>query len=778
MPASFALPLSSGLFTGPDAVTPVSLVGISVEAEITGLCARVSVAHRYVNRETTPIEAVYVFPLDEGAAVCGFEAVVDDVVIAGEVRERDEAFEHYDHAFERGDGAFLLDEHRPDVFQASIGNLRPGGAVLVRITYVTELISDDGRARFTLPLTIAPKYAPDDDHRGIGQPDAEALNPPVAWSVPYGMDLTVSLDMGVPITEVSSPSHPVAVSWQDQRTVVRLSHETPSLDRDFILTIDAASLRQPTAWVERDGETTSIAVGFIPEFDATPMSAEIVFLVDRSGSMEGDSIEQVRNALQICLRSMRAGCAFNIVGFGDDYRMLYERSRPYDEVSLDDASWHVKRLDADLGGTELKPALDFVLGQPSFSGLPRRVLVLTDGEVTNTDRIIQLAAAHRGTTRIFTLGIGSGASQHLVRGLARAGGGAAEFIHPGERIESRVLRQFARLLAPTMGDVRVEWVDGDAVTVPAEAPPVFAGQRYLLYGTTTGRVPTAARITASFADGPRSWQVPLADASRVGPVTTLTARARIRDIEESGAWLAQRGSRQHDRKTSTVRQQVIAIATRHRLLSRDTSFVAVERRSTPVHGDIQLRRVPLKLAHGWGGTSHEFRRAMLLDEGSAFEWDGLPVRPMRAEDFESLFGAAPTAQARSAPRDASPIEGMAVRRSVRPGILSRLFGGSKARTFDPLVALQAADGSWSLSREFAAAIGKKLKTLEYERPDAEGDVSRSWATALALVWLELFAARAEQEWRMLADKAAAWLKQQPLPPGDDWLHLARRVLSR
>lgn len=117
---------STGLFARDDARMSIPLSGVSIEADVSGLCARVAVAHRYVNREATPIEAVYVFPLDEGAAVCGFEAVVDGTLVIGEVQERDQAFETYDDALEQGHGAFLLDEERPDVFQASVGNLPPG----------------------------------------------------------------------------------------------------------------------------------------------------------------------------------------------------------------------------------------------------------------------------------------------------------------------------------------------------------------------------------------------------------------------------------------------------------------------------------------------------------------------------------------------------------------------------------------------------------------------------------------------------------------------------
>ncbi len=157
------------------------LAGVAIDGELSTIGARVSVSQRYVNHESVPIEAVYLFPLDEGAAVCGFEALIDGTLVIGEVKERDDAFKMYDDAMERGDGAFLLDEERPDVFQASIGNLPPGKEVTVKLTYVTELAAAGRALRFVIPTTVAPRYAPAADRTGVGRPDAETLNPPRAF---------------------------------------------------------------------------------------------------------------------------------------------------------------------------------------------------------------------------------------------------------------------------------------------------------------------------------------------------------------------------------------------------------------------------------------------------------------------------------------------------------------------------------------------------------------------------------------------------------------------
>jgi len=598
----------------------------------------------------------------------------------------------------------------------------------------------------------------------------------VAWSVPYGLELAIRLQMPGGVAGVASPSHPVAVALQDGQAVVTLAGTEVALDRDFVLTVEAPALRMPRTWAERDDETTSVAVGFIPTFEAAAAPAEIIFLVDRSGSMAGDSFAESRNALQLCLRSLTVGCAFNIVGFGDVHEALFAESRFYDQASLDQATRHVERLDADLGGTELRAALELVLQQPARTGLRRCVMVLTDGSVTNTDRVIALAAAHRSTARVFTLGIGSAASQHLVRGLARAGGGAAEFIQPGERIEARVLRQFGRLLAPAMADVRLEWLDGDVAGVPAEVPPVFGGQRLLVYGIVTGRMPRGARLTATLPDGVQSWEVPMPDASDDGRVVaTLAARARIRELEKGPEWESERGSRQRERKASFFRQQVIDLATRHRLLSRDTSFVAVARRDTPVHGDLQLRRVPIRLAHGWGGSSRGWvLPSRQMDVASCESAMRMPLQSAHVENcFDEFFGT-PTSSD-STPSAARP---MLVRRARATTPRVRLFSAARPRALDTLVALQGADGSWPLTGELAKALGQTLGVLEAVRPHAPGDMQRAWATALALAWLDLFAATAEEEWRLLADKAGRWLAHQPTPADGDWIALARQHLTR
>jgi Ca-activated chloride channel family protein len=756
----------SGLFTKH--ASPVPLSGVSIAAEISNFCARVSVTQRYVNRESTPIEAVYVFPLEEGAAVCGFEAIVDGTLVIGEVKEREDAFRAYDEAIERGDGAFLLDEERADVFQASVGNLPPGKEVLLKLTYVAELAVQGSGLRFSLPTTVSPRYAPAEDRVGVGRPDADTLNPPVEWRVPYGLDLSIHLAMSGNISRIESPSHPVSVAVHGQSAEVTLASRQAALDRDFVLSIEAEGLDAPKVWIEQDDRGgQAVAVAFVPNFDRRTAPCDVTFLVDRSGSMQGTSIEEVRNALQLCLRSMISGCRFNIVGFGDRFESLFAESRAYDETSLSAASEHVASLKANLGGTEILPALRFVLDRSGNGALPRQVVVLTDGQVTNTDAVLALAANHASDARIFTFGIGAGASHQLVSGLARAGKGTAEYVYPGERIEPKVTRLFGRLLSPALTDVRMAWGGLEARPAPSVPPPVFAGERLLVYALLKDVRASTITLSADTPSGPLRFELAAEPAAvRTGrTVGTLAARARIRELEESPEWTAARGSRQHDRRQTSVTHEIVSLSMQYQLLSRETSFVAVERRETPVTGDLQLRRIPIALTTGWGGL--EQVQAKLL------------ARLARVDDMDTLATSMTVPAEAAAPLTQRGM--LQAWRRIRTPLGASRSSSSPGIALHQVVALQRANGSWELTREFAKAVGFDLATLRAALPETGGDrvlALQAWATALALVWLQAHAADTEALWRMLADKARRWLDAVGIVPldGSPWADVARSFL--
>ena len=755
----------AGLLWGPD-LTPVPLEGVKVHAEVFGHGSRVTVAQRFRNAEKVPIEAVYVFPVPEGAAVCGLAMRVGDRRIEGEVREREEAFEAYDDAMTAGHGAALLDAERPNVFTISVGNILPGQEIVIELKWVSELPVEGDAIRFLLPTTVAPRYAPSEDREGLSPTPAERVSPPVELEVPYGFELDVDVELASPVRSVDSPSHPVRVEIDGRKARVALSHAVAAMDRDFVLLLTPSESSSPRVLVERNGDgLVTAAVSFVPRLEAREARTEVIFLVDRSGSMEGSSMEQVRAALQLCLRSLREGDRFNIVGFGSEFRALFPESRAYGQAALEEASRHVDGLDADLGGTEILPALEAVLATEPAGGMARQVVILTDGEVSNEAAVIELAERHSASTRIFTFGIGHGASEFLVRSLARVTRGQAEFIHPGERIEPKVLRQFARIATPAVLDVKVEW-EGASVKLqaPYRAPAIFNREAGVIYARVEPTGPVTVRLSGTVDGKPVSWSLPVdvAQAESGDLLATLAARAAIRDLEEgtSARHDKPRGSSRQDRRGERVKNEIVALATAYRLASRETSFVAIERRDGgEARPAAELRRVPVALTFGWGGIG---RSASPLVRAFAL----MPSAPPPSRSFYSVRLRRSAVSAKSChhlvdhfahPDLPDVVVGAA-------GGLDRAAMSAPAappeRPHVAVARLQRADGCWLLTAKLCKVLGVSLDRLRAAAKSLDDGVeARSLvATLAALRFLESQAGDVRDEWRLFAEKAERWLE--------------------
>jgi Ca-activated chloride channel family protein len=478
--------------------------------------------------------------------------------------------------------------------------------------------------------------------------------------------------------------------------------------------------------------------------------------------MEGTSIAEARNALQLCLRSLSPGALFNIIGFGSTYQPLFPESRSYDDASLAEASRHVAELDADMGGTEILPALTFALESRPQPGTARQLLVLTDGEVTNPEAVIALARKHSGHTRVFTFGVGAGASHHLVRGLARAGEGAAEFIAPGERIESKVLRQLGKALAPAVTDLALDWGGASATQAPHQVPPVFSGGRVLVYGLLENPRKTTVTLRGNQPSGDVAFTLALdrAEAQEDSLIATLWARSAIRDLEEGMSPLHDRRGSLQERGRSNeerVKKEIVRLGLAFGLTSRETSFVAIEERESPVEGEAALRRVPVAVTRGWGGLQMGIGsvRGIFGSTHDVAELSAAPVRfALAVTEDRAAYGAFPLAS--------------------RPSAENRM------RPLDRLAARQRADGSWDLTADVARALGKKLSSLRKALRGAEGDpaeAEHALATALALEWLEREAADLRDEWMLLAAKAERWLESVKARPsgGGEWRAFARSM---
>jgi hypothetical protein len=361
------------------------------------------------------------------------------------------------------------------------------------------------------------------------------------------------------------------------------------------------------------------------------------------------------------------------------------------------------------------------------------------------------------------------------------------------------MRQFGRLLAAALTDVRVEWGGLEVTPASTVVPPVFAGGRLVLYGLVNEVKRTTVRLTAQAPSGSLAFDVAVDPArATVGrTVATLAARARIRELEECPEWVL-RGSLQRERKERAASREIIELSVHYGLISRETSFVAVERRDRPVEGSVQLRRVPIALTTGWGdlliaGRGHAHLAALALDATAFFaapaalreEPDGMgpPTADIGGRVGQVLSHLVDW-------RRGSAYAGAPATRPLQHGARTGSAGSVELRSrvedagttaMRTLIVLQRADGSWDLTRDFASAIGCNLADLEAELTAVSGDREesrRAWATALALAWLQDHASACIDEWRLLGQKARSWLARVAGVPanGATWIDTANRFL--
>src|SRR5439155_7509662 len=202
--------------------------------------ARVELTQDFENPSPEKIEAVYTFPLPPDAAVDDMTIQIGTRTIRGVIKRREEAAALYSKAIQQGKVAALLDHERPNIFSQTVGNIPPGEAVHVTLSYVMRLKYEDGSYEFVFPMVVAPRYIPGTaaiGHQGGGSapdtdkvPDASKITPPVAppgTRAGHDISIAVALDAGVPIQDLRSPSHEVDVQHTGASSaVVRLRNTT------------------------------------------------------------------------------------------------------------------------------------------------------------------------------------------------------------------------------------------------------------------------------------------------------------------------------------------------------------------------------------------------------------------------------------------------------------------------------------------------------------------------------------------------------------------------
>jgi Ca-activated chloride channel family protein len=596
-------------------LAPAPTLQTDVEMEVTGIVVRATVRQEFTNPADAWAEGIYVFPLPEDAAVDHLRMRVADRTIEGMIQEREAAKAGYAQARREGKRASLVEQERPNVFTASVANIPPGASITIEIEYQQAVQYDAGRFRLRFPMVVGPRYVPgqplDGALSGSGWapdtdqvPDASRITPPVrhpSRGAINPVSLTIELDPGVPLARLEASYHSIRTTeLADGRYRIELGDGVVPADRDFELVWEPVAGAAPTVVLlaEPEGDEVFALLMVLPPapsaVEGLRVPREVTFVIDVSGSMHGASIDQAKAALGLALARLGPDDTFNVIQFNHRTDALFAGPEPATPGNLGIADAYVRALRAE-GGTEMLPALQRALGGSESTSRLRQVIFLTDGAVGNEAALFQTIGERLGSTRLFTVGIGSAPNSHFMREAARLGRGTFTYIGSPSEVQAKMDALFRKLEAPAMTDVSLDLPAGaDAEILPERIPDLYLGEPVMV-ALRARALPPALVLRGRF--GTSQWERELG-LHEVSPGAGLSAhwgRAKIASL------LDQRKSGAPD---DAVRRDVIAVAMRHHLVSPYTSLVAVD--VTPVRPggeDLHSHALETNLPQGWDYTA-------------------------------------------------------------------------------------------------------------------------------------------------------------------------------
>jgi len=583
-----------GALETPEGIMP--LKAMNVASKITGLAYSLILTQTFVNVFDTHLEATYIFPLPCRAAVSKFRFKVADRIIEGVLKERKKAREEYMSAIQNGHRAALAEEDRPSVFSMKVGNIMPGEMARVELELSGQLSYMDGEAEFRFPFVVAPRYIPGTPIPGesVGDgiaidtghvPDASRISPPVlmpGFPNPIDLALEVTIDGGaLPIKKLRSSLHAVSKKEIEKGGITVTLYPGERLNRDFILRFIVADDRiRSTLAVLPDEDRTqgTFQLTLVPPADAAKIipRRDIVFLLDRSGSMMEWKMVCARRALGRMVDTLTDRDRFTVLGFDD----VIELPPGHEEEKLCQATdrnrfrtveW-LARIYAR-GGTEMAQPLTAGTNilKKTPEGTERILVLVTDGQIGNEEGILRMLGKDIEKIRIFTLGIDRAVNPGFLRRLASAGGGYCELVESEDRLDEVMDRTHRRIATPVLTDLTIKLhgatLDPDSIS-PARLPDVFAGSPLLISGRYHSKNPDISIQVAAKKQG-SDWSVKtIGNETSDHALRRLWARAHIRDLEDLVA--GGRGSGDFEKR-------ITDISLRFGVLCRYTAFVAVDR---------------------------------------------------------------------------------------------------------------------------------------------------------------------------------------------------------
>lgn len=562
-------------WTGPRPNIPVDqykIKEIEVNAKLVDQAATVQVTQSFVNTGSRTMQVAFVFPLPQDAAIDRLTLMVDGTEMPGKLLNKDEARHRYEEIVRKNQDPALLEWLGGGMFQTSVFPVPPGAERKVMIRYTQLCRQEQGVTDFVFPLSTA-KYS---------------THPPEKLTV------KLSLESGDDLKSVYSPSHTVGIKREKRRATVTYTAHNEVPDTDFRLMFDVgkgkvgARVLSYRANTKDDGYYLLLANPQIEDADTEKAAKTVVFVVDRSGSMSGEKIEQAKNALKFVLNRLHDGDLFNVVAYDDQVESFKPELQRFNSENKSKALAFVDGIYAG-GSTNIDGAMTQALTQLKDSERPNYVLFMTDGlptaGETNEAKIIENAKKHNEVrARLIAFGVGYDVNSRMLDKLVRSNFGQSEYVRPNQDIEESVARLFSKMESPVLTDVKITFTrdeSSDEAVVnrayPKQAFDLFAGEQLVIVGRYRKSGDAKVRVEGKVGKETEKFSFPTELAKSGGDssmsfIEKLWATRRIGEIIDQ---IDLKG------RNEELIKELVELSTRHGILTPYTSFLADE--TTRIH---------------------------------------------------------------------------------------------------------------------------------------------------------------------------------------------------